>query len=120
MGGISIGLFSIGGISIGLLCIGGLAIGGFGLGGASLGLISTGGLAAGWLSAEGGLALSHYYAAGGLAIAPHANDAAAAAATARYTWLDIRRPVVRNFATLLCWLPTMWFLVFGRRKKMRG
>ena len=120
MGGISIGLFSIGGISIGLICLGGLAIGGFGLGGAALGMVSTGGLAAGWLSAEGGLAISHHFAAGGMAIAPHANDAAATAATARYTWLDVRKPVVRNFATILCWLPTMWFLVFGRKRSTGG
>jgi RNA polymerase sigma factor (sigma-70 family) len=120
MGGISIGLISMGGVGIGLLTIGGLAIGGLCIGGAAFGVVSVGGLAAGWLGAQGGLAISHCYAAGGLAIAQHANDAAAHAAWDRYPWLNMQKPLNRTVATVLVWLPTLWFLLFWpwRRRRM--
>ncbi len=87
LGGLAIAPVSFGGFAVGLLTLGGFAVGLVTFGGFSLGLWAIGGMAAGWqafggcaiawLGAQGGAAVAHDFAMGGVALARHANDAAA-------------------------------------------
>lgn len=77
LGGVSFGLISLGGLSIGALSLGGIALGIYAVGGGAIGYIAAGGGAVALHAAFGGLAIARDYAFGALAIAAHANDAAA-------------------------------------------
>jgi zinc protease len=105
----AVGFFATGGIAFGLFAMGGMAFGAFAFGGLGLGLVTLGGCAIGWwcygglgignvvhagmaLASElafGGSAISREFAIGGVAVAPHANDAAAQAALANSAFLGL-------------------------------
>jgi RNA polymerase sigma factor (sigma-70 family) len=77
IGGFALGGIVLGGFGAGLICYAGFGVGIWVVGGLVSGLQAVGGCAAGWIAARGGIAVSHLYALGGIALAPHANDAAA-------------------------------------------
>jgi hypothetical protein len=79
VGGIAVGLLPIGGIAMGLVSFGSFCIGVWALGGLALGWQASGICAAGWLAADGMCAAAHGFARGSIALALHANDAAASA-----------------------------------------
>jgi hypothetical protein len=82
-------LFAFGGIAAAPVCFGGFALGavayggfGFGIwvmGGFVIGCWAVGGCCTALLGSAGGLAMAGQFAQGGIALAPHANDAAARA-----------------------------------------
>jgi len=77
-GGFAVGLFTIGGFAIGLAPFGGFSLGLWATGAFALGWQASGFCAVGWLAAEGGAAIAYHFARGAfVALAAHANDAAA-------------------------------------------
>lgn len=78
-GGFAIGLLTLGGFAVGLVPFGGFSFGPWALGGMAVGWQAFGGCAVGWSAAEGGVAVARYFAVGAVALARHANDAAAEA-----------------------------------------
>jgi RNA polymerase sigma factor (sigma-70 family) len=76
-GGLAVGILTVGGFAMGLLPFGGFSLGPWAMGGFAVGWQAFGGCAVGWLAAQGGVAVARGFAEGGVALAPHANDAAA-------------------------------------------
>jgi hypothetical protein len=77
-------------------------------------------MAVGWLAAEGGGAVARHFAVGGMAVAMHANDAAARQFLADYPWLDLRRAIFRNTFTIVCWLPLIVVGIFFQLRRRRA
>ena len=77
LGGLSVGVLTLGGFAVGLLPLGGSSFGLWAFGTFAVGWLAFGGCAIGWTAAEGGLAVARDFALGGVALASHANDAAA-------------------------------------------
>jgi RNA polymerase sigma factor (sigma-70 family) len=78
-GGLAAGLVTLGGFAMGLVSFGGFSLGPWAIGGMAVGWQAFGGCAMAWLAAHGGVAVAHNFAIGGVALARHANDAAAEA-----------------------------------------
>jgi RNA polymerase sigma factor (sigma-70 family) len=76
-GGLAVGLLTIGGFAIGLVTFGGFSLGPWAIGGMAAGWQAFGGCAIAWWGAQGGVAVAHDFALGVVALARHANDAAA-------------------------------------------
>jgi len=64
--------------------------------------VACGGGAAAWHTAYGGAAVAHDYAVGGAAFAEHVNDAAAKAALANQSMMEVVQWQMANSA----WFPT--------------
>jgi RNA polymerase sigma factor (sigma-70 family) len=80
-GGFALGGAVFGGFSIGALVYSGFGLGIWAIGGFVVGLLTVGGCAIGWTAALGGISIAREFAQGGVAVALHANDAAASAFT---------------------------------------
>jgi len=117
MGGMSLGVLAMGGACLGVLAFGGLAVGGLSLGGVAVGMVAVGGLALGLVAAQGGLAIAQGFALGGQAFAMQANSPAAREFFAKFKWLDMTRPEIRNTVMVIGWLPLL--LIFLRARKTR-
>jgi hypothetical protein len=104
IGGVAVGGVAIGGIAAGLLVLAGAAIGLASLGGLAVGVLAVGGAAFGWVAAVGGLAVARDFASGGVALATHANDAAAAAYVAGHPFLHAATRAA-DYAIVLVVLP---------------
>jgi hypothetical protein len=78
-GGIAVGLLTWGGCAFGVVAFGGFSVGPWAIGAFAFGLQAFGACAVGWWSAQGAVADGYGFAQGATAVAPHANDAAAAA-----------------------------------------
>ncbi len=103
-GGFAVGLLTLGGFAIGLVPCGGFSLGLWAIGGFAVGLQAFGGCAIAWLGAQGGAAVAHDFATGGIALARHANDAAAEAFFATSSFFRIVQAAVRYAG----WLNLMW------------
>ena len=81
VGAVSFGVFTLGAVGVGLLALGSIAVGYISVGAMSIGQHAIGSLSAlGWESAlGGGFVTARHYAIGPVALARHANDAAAEA-----------------------------------------
>lgn len=77
IGGVALGGLTLGGLGLGLVGCGGVGIGFWAMGGLALGYVASGSCAVAWLAAQGAGAIAHGFAVGGVAVAQHANDAAA-------------------------------------------
>ena len=102
IGGFAVGGVVFGGFALGVLCYAGFGFGVWVVGGLVSGMMAVGGCAFAWKSALGGLVVAREFALGGVALAPHANDAAASA--------FIKNNIFFQYAYLLVtkWLwPTM-------------
>jgi RNA polymerase sigma factor (sigma-70 family) len=77
VGGLAVGLLTLGGFALGLLPFGGFSLGPWAMGAFAVGWQAFGACAVGWVAALGGVAVAHGFAEGGVAVARHANDAAA-------------------------------------------
>jgi hypothetical protein len=116
-GGLSMGLISVGGLALGIVPIGGFAVGGAAVGGLAMGAMAIGGAAFGWVAAAGGLAVAHDFASGGLAVARHANDAAAADHFAVDRFFRLGDGLIR-YSRVIVVLPVIVVLVkFLRRSR---
>lgn len=76
-GGFALGGIVFGGFGAGILCYAGFGIGCWVVGGMVSGIMAVGGCAFGWKAALGGVAVAQQFASGSVALAAHANDAAA-------------------------------------------
>ena len=114
-GGLAVGVVSFGGASFGLLTLGGVAAGVFAIGSIAAGLVALGGVAFGWNGAAGAVALGRDYAGGALALAPHANDAAAAAFFARIHAGTLFRSTLFSLFVLTA-LALLWSFRRSRRR----
>ena len=105
-GGFAFGLLTLGGFAVGLVPLGGFSLGPWAMGGVAVGLQAFGGCAVAWLGALGGVALAHDFATGVVALAPHANDAAAQAFFANSVFFRSVQAVL----PYACWLNLIWLL----------
>jgi RNA polymerase sigma factor (sigma-70 family) len=123
-GGFAVGLVTLGGFTVGLVPFGGFSLGPWALGAMAVGWQAFGACAVGWSAAQGAMAIAHDFAIGIVALARHANDAAAetfirdnrffqsALAVMRYVlWLN----VLGLPALLALWW--WWRAVRARRQK---
>lgn len=111
-GGIAAGLVTLGGCAFGLCTFGGFSAGPWAVGGMAIGLSSFGGCAIAWIGANGGVALAHDFATGAIAMAQHANDAAADTFFAESSFFRIVQSATRyaDWLNLLCVVPfAFWF-----------
>ncbi|MEO6993821.1 MAG: RNA polymerase sigma factor [Lacunisphaera sp.] len=123
VGAVSIGIVAIGNFSAGVISFGTIALGGLAIGCASIGLKAYAWMSAtGWHSAlSGGFSIAHTVAEGPVALAAHANDAAARAmlanpATEQHSFFLI------SLTTVLSVLPIVYYARavrqrLGRKKK---
>jgi len=106
---------------VGLLALGGMALGWGALGFMAAGGWAAGAAAAGIHAALGPLAVAGEFAAGGVALAAHANDAAAAAIMHHALLFRVAAGAwrVAVWAAFLGWLPPLlligWYLGRVRR-----
>jgi RNA polymerase sigma factor (sigma-70 family) len=134
IGGLSVGIVSIGGLALGGLTLGGLGLGLVGCGGVGIGCWAMGGLALGyvasgscavaWLAAQGAGAVAHGFAVGGVALAEHANDAAAREFIASTSFFSRADWFMKSgLFALLCFSPMglmLWQTIRLRRRMRRG
>jgi len=117
-GGLAVGLLTIGGFAIGLVTFGGFSLGPWAIGGMAAGWQAFGGCAIAWLGAQGGAAVAHDFAMGGVALARHANDAAAEAFFANSGFSRTVQVAIRYVG----WLNLIFLfplVLWWRQKKMR-
>jgi RNA polymerase sigma factor (sigma-70 family) len=118
-GGFSAGLLTMGGFAVGLGAFGGFALGPWVVGGMAVGWQAVGGCALAWLGAQGGAAAAHEFAMGGIALAPHANDAAAEAFFANSGYFQMVQEAMRYVG----WVNVVWLFPllawWGHKKKTR-
>jgi hypothetical protein len=123
-GGFAVGLLTIGGFAVGLVPFGGFSFGPWALGGMAVGLQAFGGCAVGWSAAEGGVAVARDFAVGVVALARHANDAAAETFIRNSTFFQNALVVMRYAYWMnLVWLLPLalwWRTVRARRRKEGG
>jgi len=84
VGSVSAGVVAVGGVSVGIVSLGGVALGLLALGSLATGVVALGAFSLGWTGAAGAIGVARDYALGRLAIAEHANDAAATAFAIHY------------------------------------
>jgi hypothetical protein len=134
IGGLSVGIISIGGVALGGLTLGGLGLGLVGCGGVGVGFWAMGGLALGyvasgscavaWLAAQGAGAFAHSFAVGGVALAQHANDAAAREFIGSASFFSQADWFMKSgLFALLCFSPMglmLWQTLRLRRRTRRG
>ncbi len=122
-GGFSIGILSFGGFAIGLLPFGGFSLGPWSCGAFAAGWQASGAFAAGWLAADGQVALAHGFAQGGtVALAPHANDAAAAVFFNSSPFFQDVQAMLRysNWLYLLWLYPlVVWWAIIRKKKQAK-
>ncbi len=118
-GGFALGVAVFGGFAAGVLTYAGFGFGIWAIGGFVMGWWAIGGCAIAWTASLGGIGIAREFAQGGIAIALHANDAAAGAYT-------LNSAFFRNaYALVTTWLwPTMLaatvpslLLAMARRRK---
>jgi len=106
LGGFAVGLLTFGGFATGVLSLGGFSLGPWAIGGFAVGLKAFGGCAIAWLAAQGGVAVAHDFALGAVALARHANDAAAEAFIRGTPFFQNGLAVMRYAP----WLNFLWLL----------
>jgi RNA polymerase sigma factor (sigma-70 family) len=137
------GLFACGGVAIAPICLGGLALGvavlggfaggvwtyagfGFGIwavGGFVMGCWAMGGCAVASIASVGGVCLAREFAQGGIAIALHANDAAASAYVVNNEFFRVAYALVTTWlwpTMLAATVPSVLLSFFVRRKQRRA
>lgn len=119
LGAFSVGLFAVGGMATGLVCWGGISFGVWAIGGCALGWTAYGGCSVGWESAQGVLVAARHFALGTVAVAQHANDAAARAAMNQNPFFQFTRQVMKYSALLnLTWFVPM-LLLWGKARQIK-
>jgi hypothetical protein len=111
-----------GGFAAGVLTYAGFGLGIWAVGGFVMGWWAIGGCAIAWTASLGGIGIAREFAQGGIAVALHANDAAANAYTANSVFFRAA------FALVTTWLwPTMLaatvpsiLLAIARRRKQNS
>jgi len=120
LGAFSVGLLSVGGMAAGAACWGGIGFGVWAIGGCALGWTAYGGCAVAWEAAQGVLVAARHFALGTVAVAQHANDAAARAAMNQNPFFQFTRQVMRYAALLnLTWFVPMLLLWWKARQMKR-
>ncbi len=120
LGAFSVGLLSVGGMAAGVACWGGIGFGVWAIGGCALGWRAYGGCAVAWEAAQGVLVAARHFALGTVAVAQHANDAAARAAMNQNPFFQFTRQVMRYAALLnLTWFVPMLLLWWKARQMKR-
>ena len=122
LGAFSVGLLSVGGMAAGVACWGGIGFGVWAIGGCALGWTAYGGCVVGREAAQGVLVAARHFALGTVAVAQHANDAAARAAMNQNPFFQFTRQVMKYAALLnLTWFVPMLLLWWkAREMKRRG
>jgi RNA polymerase sigma factor (sigma-70 family) len=121
-GGITVGLLTFGGFAVGLVTLGGFSLGPWAIGAMAVGWQAYGACAIAWLGAQGGVAVAHDFATGVVALARHANDAAA---EAFFTNSSFFRTVgaampYAGWLNLICLLPlVLWWRWRWQQKNKR-
>ena len=111
LGAFSVGLLAVGGMATGVACWGGIGFGVWAIGGCAIGWTAYGGCSVGWESAQGVLVAARHFALGTVAVAQHANDAAARAAMNQNPFFQFTRQVMKYAALLnLTWFVPMLLL----------
>ncbi|MDB6003865.1 MAG: polymerase, sigma-24 subunit, subfamily, partial [Prosthecobacter sp.] len=120
LGAFSVGLLSVGGMATGVACWGGIGFGVWAIGGFALGWTAYGGCVVAWEAAEGALVAARHFALGAVAVAQHANDAAAKAAMSQNSFFQFTRQAM-NYAALLnlTWFVPMLLLWWKARQMKR-
>ena len=120
LGAFSVGLLSVGGMAAGVACWGGIGFGVWAIGGCALGWTAYGGCVVGWEAAQGVLVAARHFALGTVAVAQHANDAAAKVAMNQNPFFQFTRQVMRYAALLnLTWFVPMLLLWWKAREMKR-
>ena len=120
LGAFSVGLIAVGGMATGVVCWGGIGFGVWAIGGCALGWTAYGGCVVGWEAAQGGLVTARHFALGTVAVAQHANDAAARAAMNQNPFFQFTRQVMRYASLLnLTWFVPMLLLWWKARQMKR-
>ncbi len=120
LGAFSVGLLSVGGMAVGVACWGGIGLGMWAIGGCALGWTAYGGCVVGWEAAQGVLVTARHFALGTVAVAEHANDAAARAAMNQNPFFQFTRQVMKYASLLnLTWFVPMLLLWWKARQMKR-
>lgn len=120
LGAFSVGLLSVGGMAVGLACWGGMGLGVWAIGGCAFGWTAYGGCVVAWEAAQGVLVTARHFALGTIAVAEHANDAAAKAAMNQNAFFQFTRQVMKYSALLnLTWFVPMLLLWWKARQMKR-
>ena len=120
LGAFSVGLLSVGGMAAGVACWGGIGCGVWAIGGCALGWTAYGGFAVAWEAAQGVLVTARHFALGTVAVAQHANDAAARAVVNQSPFFQFTRQVMRYAPLLnLTWFVPMLLLWWKARQIKR-
>jgi hypothetical protein len=110
-GGMSVGLVTLGGFALGLASFGALSLGPWACGGFAAGWHAFGACAVGWRAAQGFVAVARDFAVGAVALARHANDAAAQAFIQDKTFFQFALAAESHgeWLSILCLLPpALW------------
>ena len=122
VGGMALGVAVFGGFAAGVLTYGGFGLGIWAVGGFVMGWWAIGGCAIAWTASLGGIGIAREFAEGGIAVALHANDAAA------NTYIASSGFFRAAFVLVTTWLwPTMLaatvpslVLAIARRRKQKS
>ena len=123
LGGFALGVAVFGGFAAGVFTYGGYGLGIWSVGGFVMGCWAAGGCAIGWTASLGGIGIAREFAQGGIAVALHANDAAAAA----YQQNSMFFPVAYALVTTWLWpimlaatVPSLLLAMARRQKQNRS
>jgi RNA polymerase sigma factor (sigma-70 family) len=121
LGGIAVVLLTFGGLALGLVSLGALSFGSWACGGLAVGWYALGACAVSWTAAQGSVAVSHDFAVGAVALARHANDAAAVAFMGDSTFFRTAVAASRHvqWLSMLCLLPPALWLWWRHKDKRR-
>ncbi len=120
LGAFSVGLLAVGGMATGVACWGGIGFGVWAIGGCVVGWTAYGGCVVAWEAAQGVLVAARHFALGTVAVAQHANDAAARAAMNPNPFFQFTRQVMKYADLLnLTWFVPMLLLWWKARQMKR-
>ena len=120
LGAFSVGLLAVGGMATGVACWGGIGLGVWAIGGCAVGWTAYGGCVVAWEAAQGVLVAARHFALGAVAVAQHANDAAARAEMNPNPFFQFTRQAMKYAALLnLTWFVPMLLLWWKARQMKR-
>jgi RNA polymerase sigma factor (sigma-70 family) len=120
-GGLAVGIFTLGGLAVGLVAFGGFSLAPWALGGFAVGWRAFGGCAVGWSAAAGAVAVAREFAQVAVALADHANDAAASAFFKSSGFFQNVQIIMRHSLWLywICLLPLALWWKHRRNERKR-
>jgi RNA polymerase sigma factor (sigma-70 family) len=119
-GGLASGLLTFGGLAMGLVSLGGFSLGPWACGAIAIGMRASGACAIAWLGAQGVVAVAHDFAIGVVALARHANDAAAETFFTNSAFFRTVQIAMHYAAWLnLIWLFPLVLWLWSKKKRLQ-